>query len=87
MRFEPGDRVGVNDLGLRQLRVLMEQATGQPAPPNHIGTVERVENGLVYINFDEDGVEGAGSQAPYPAGQCFLIGTAGGQPTKENDRD
>ena len=69
----PGDRVKVRDPGLEQLRRIMERATGRDAPPNHYGTVDHIEDGLVYINFDEDGVEGAGNQAPYPEQDVYPI--------------
>ncbi len=68
-----GDRVYVTDRGLAQMRAIMQQATGR-ALPNHHGTVEEVwENGTVLINFDEDGVEGAGNAAPYPSDEVFLL--------------
>jgi hypothetical protein len=63
----------VSDPGLAQLRAIMASATGQPAPPNHHGTVDHVEDGLVYINFDDDGVEGAGNQAPYPVEDVWFL--------------
>ena len=69
----PGDRVKVRDPGLEQLRRIMERATGRAAPPNHYGTVDHIEDGLVYINFDEDGVEGAGNQAPYPEADVYPL--------------
>jgi hypothetical protein len=61
-----GDRVYVTDQGLARIREIMRQATGKETP-NHHGTVDEVwEDGTVLINFDEDGVEGAGNVAPYP---------------------
>lgn len=74
---QPGDRVGVMDEGLFRLRAIMEQATGKPAPPNNIGTVESIEDGLVYINFDSEEGEGMGNQAPYPTKDVFLYGSTG----------
>lgn len=58
--FVKGDRVLVTDPGLASLRRIMREATGAEPDPNHHGTVDEVEHGLVYIIFD-DGIE-----APYP---------------------
>lgn len=74
--FVPGERVYVTDAGLAQLRRIMAEATGAPAPPNHYGTVaddphhrDRAGNDMVLILFD-DGVE-----APYPVGEVRHLGT------------
>jgi len=63
------------DPGLAQLREIMRRATGVEPAPNHHGTVEQVleEDGMVLINFDEDGVEGAGNAAPYPFDEVRLL--------------
>lgn len=58
--FVPGDRVYVDDQALAEVRYIMRRATGAEPAPNHHGTVERVEDGLVYIVFDD------GGGAPYP---------------------
>jgi hypothetical protein len=73
--FWPGDRVYVTDSGLAQLREIMKQATGKEPAPNHHGTVEEVweDEGMVLIAFDEDGVEGAGNAAPYPASEVRAL--------------
>ncbi len=71
MTFNPGDRVGVKDPGLEQLRTIM--ARYGDAPPNNEGTVDSIEDGFVYINFDEDGVEAAGNCAPYPVEDVYLL--------------
>ena len=71
-KFKPGDRVYVTDPGLAQMREIMRRATGQEPQPNHHGTVDEVfDDGSVLINFDEDGVEGAGSAAPYPVNEVL----------------
>jgi hypothetical protein len=73
-RVTKGDRVYVTDEGLASLREIMRQATGQEPPPNHHGTVEEIwEDGSVLIYFDEGGVEAAGTSAPYPPEQVFLL--------------
>ena len=73
--FSAGDRVYVTDAGLAQLREIMRQATGTEPPPNHHGTVEEIyDDGTVLIVFDEDGVEGAGSAAPYEPREVRLLG-------------
>jgi len=59
--FEPGDRVWVVDPGLEALRDIMRRHDGKEPAPNHHGTVDEIEDGRVYINFDDGGC------APYPA--------------------
>lgn len=72
-QFRKGDRVYVTDPGLAAMRAIMTQATGKDVP-NHHGTVEEIwEDGTVLINFDEDGVEGAGNAAPYPPNEVARI--------------
>lgn len=73
-KFHAGDRVYVTDRGLAQLREIMRQATGV-AMPNHHGTVAEVwdDDDMVLINFDEDGIEGAGNAAPYPLDEVQLL--------------
>lgn len=65
--FKAGDRVYVTDQALHTMREIMAAATGKEPQPNHRGTVAEVwDDGTILINFDEDGVEGAGNAAPYP---------------------
>lgn len=74
--IKPGDRVFVTDPGLAQLRDIMFRATGSTTP-NHHGTVAEVwDDGTLLINFDEDGVEGAGNAAPYPPTEVQLLENA-----------
>jgi hypothetical protein len=69
--FTPGDRVGVSDPGLTQLRAIMRSATGQEPAPNHHGTVEEVwDDGSVLIYFDD------GGGAPYPAADVYHLDPA-----------
>jgi hypothetical protein len=63
----PGNRVWVTDPALAQLREIMRCATGREPKPNHHGTVEEVEDGMAYINFDD------GVQAPYPLDEVRLL--------------
>lgn len=65
--WKKGDRVRVTDPALAQLREIMRKATGQEAPPNHHGTVYRVEGDEVLINFDDGGC------APYPAAEVRAL--------------
>ena len=58
--FKAGDRVQVIDPALDQLRDIMRRATGEEPSPNHHGTVDRVEDDEILINFDDGGC------APYP---------------------
>lgn len=58
--FKPGDRVQVIDVGLARLREIMRSSTGEEPPPNHHGSVYRVEGDEILINFDDGGC------APYP---------------------
>lgn len=52
-RIEAGDRVEDLDSGLAQLRLLMTRVGADPEP-NHIGTVDYVDdNGTAYINYDD----------------------------------
>jgi hypothetical protein len=68
------DRVYVTDKALAMMRDLMRAGTGKEPAPNHYGTVEEVwDDGTVLINFDEDGVEGGGNCAPYPADEVRLL--------------
>lgn len=55
-----GDRVFVDDEGLRQLRELM-RSFGEDAPPNHTGVIDEVWDDSYLIVFDD-----TGSAAPYP---------------------
>ena len=71
--MKPGDRVYVTDPGLAQLRAVMA-SYGEPARPNHHGTVERIEGDTVYIAFDSEDGEGQGQLAPYPARQVCALG-------------
>jgi hypothetical protein len=64
----PGARVWVDDPGLAELRRIMREATGTEPPPNHTGTVDSVEDGLVYIIFDD-----SGSEAPYPVAEVHPL--------------
>ncbi|WP_419708008.1 hypothetical protein [Promicromonospora sp. NFX87] len=56
-----GEQVEVLDEGLAQLREIMRRATGREPKPNHHGVVEQIEDGLVYILFND-----TGQLAPYP---------------------
>jgi hypothetical protein len=58
------ERVEVLDEDLAQLREIMRQATGREPAPNHHGTVERIDDGIAYILFDD-----TGQLAPYPLAQ------------------
>jgi hypothetical protein len=60
--FEPGDRVAVDDPALADLRRIMEKY-GEPAKPNHHGTVDEVDGDTVFILFDDGGC------APYPVSE------------------
>ena len=51
--FKPGDRVYVDDHGLAELRRIMREATGVEPEPNHHGTVHRVYDDAVEIEFDD----------------------------------
>lgn len=66
--FKPGDRVYVVDPGLRQLRQIMRSGGYKPFP-NHHGTVQEVEEGLVEIWFDNEDGEGLGQCSFYPLGE------------------
>ena len=54
------ERVEVLDEGLEQMREITRQLGYEPKP-NHHGTVEKIEDGLAYILFDD-----TGQLAPYP---------------------
>lgn len=62
------ERVEVLDEDLAQLRQIMRQAGFKPKP-NHHGTVEKIEDGLAYILFDD-----TGQLAPYPLAQVRRLG-------------
>lgn len=61
--MKKGDRVQVTDPGLAKLREIF----GPDAPPNHHGTVERIEGDLILINFDD------GCSAPYPTEEVLPL--------------
>lgn len=67
-KFQPGDRVYVDDPMLAQLRSIIREYEGYEPPPNHTGTVDSVsEDGRVSIVFDD------GSIAPYGEHETHLL--------------
>lgn len=71
MSFKVGDRVAVNDPALAQLRAIMEKY-GHEAPPNNVGVIDRIRDGVAEIIFDD-----SGQCAPYPLDECTLIDGTG----------
>lgn len=71
MSIQPGDRVGVNDPALLELRTIMRDALGHEPEPNHHGTVREVRlldgERDVVILFDD------GAEAPYPEEDVFPL--------------
>lgn len=65
--FKPGDRVAVFDPGLVALQRIFRDATGKEPPPNNEGVIESIEDGLLYVIFDD------GQCAPYPASDTRLL--------------
>lgn len=67
-KFNKGDRVGVSDPALAQMRAIMRSATGEEPAPNHHGTVEEVwDSGDILIHFDD------GCGAPYPEREVYRL--------------
>ena len=62
-----GDRVAVDDWGLREMRHIMREAWAMGPLPNRHGIVDEVVGDTAYILFDD------GSLAPYPLHACDPI--------------
>jgi len=77
--FKPGDRVYVTDPGLAELRAIM-RSFGEVAKPNHVGTVDEIDEDHIEIWFDNEDGPGMGQGAPYPFNEVRHLTDKGPMP-------
>lgn len=67
--LDVGDRVAVDDWGLKRLREIMRDGTGQEPAPNHHGVIIEIwSDESVLVEFDDDH-----SASPWPMAQLTRL--------------